>query len=42
LNYQNNYAELKSVAGISKFFVILLIIFKFPTKLFLDLYPAKF
>jgi len=30
------------VARILKFFAALLIIFKIPTKLFSDLYPAKF
>jgi len=33
---------LKSVARILKFFATLLIIFKIPTKLFSNLYPAKF
>jgi len=33
---------LKLVARISKFFAALLIIFQNPTKLFSDLYPAKF
>jgi len=38
--YQNNYVEL--VARLSKFFAALLIIFKVPTKLFSDMYSAKF
>jgi len=49
LNYQNKYVTLKLVAGISKFFAALFIIFKLPinyfdglTKLFSALYPAKF
>jgi len=42
VNYQNNYYRTrKLVAGISKFFVALLIIFKVSTR-FSDLYLAKF
>jgi len=33
---------LKVVVRTSKFFAALVIIFKVPTKLFSDLYPAKF
>jgi len=45
LNYQNNYTlcrTLKPVARVSKLFAALFIIFYAPTKLFSDLYPAKF
>jgi len=37
-----SYITLKLIVRISKFFAALLIIFKVPTKLFLNLYPAKF
>jgi len=44
LNNQNNYVERSKllVARLSKYFATLLIIFMIPTKLFSDLYPAKF
>jgi len=42
LNYQNNYVERSCQLKYQKIFVALLIIYKIPTKLFLDLYTAKF
>jgi len=41
-NYIELYRTLKPVARISKFFAALVITFKVPTKLFSNLYPAKF
>jgi len=38
LNYQKNYENAQLIAGILKFFVVLLIIFETPTKLFSELY----
>jgi len=42
LNHQNNYVERSNQLLESNFFAALLVIFNIPTKLFSDLYPAKF